>query len=539
MFQSHVRVTRLLVPLLAGFFLSGCTSLPEYIRNGLKVGPNYRPPPAAVAPHWIDTDDIRVRSDTDDLSQWWKAFNDPVLDDLVCHAYRQNLTLREAGFRVLEARYQYGQTIGNIFPQTQNINGNYTRTATSIAAFTGGQFGNLAGSSGGVPAIRRYFGLMADNFNVSWELDFWGRYRRAIEASGAELDATVDNYDDVLVTLLGDVATNYVQLRVLQRQIDLLQENARLQSIPVKLAQARFDLGKSTELDLNQAKATLNQTLSQIPQKEIQVRQTTNRICILLGMPPEELERRLAKMDIPEAPKEIAAGIPADLLRRRPDVRKAERLAAAESARIGVATAALYPHISINAYFGWQAPHVSQLFTPVAFQGNYGPTFQWDVLNYGRIYNNIRFQKAKFAEVVTTYQKKVLSAAEEVENGMVQYIKAQDEVKYLAVSVSESRKALQIGTAEYEAGKVDFNRVALLEQNLVQQDILLTQARGDVTLGLVQVYRALGGGWEIKCSNCQPSGVFRSETGTLAVPQTPKHGGRLHLAPMLGPPRER
>jgi outer membrane protein TolC len=308
--------------------------------------------------------------------------------------------------------------------------------------------------------------------------------------------------------------------------------------VPVKLAQARFELGKSTELDLNQAKATLNQTLSQIPQKEIQIRQTTNRLCILLGMPPEELEKRLGIMPIPEAPKEVAAGIPADLLRRRPDVRRAERLAAAESARIGVATAALYPHISINAYFGWQAPKVSQLFKPIAFQGNYAPTLQWDILNYGRINNNIRYQKAKFMEVVTTYRNKVLSAAEEVENGMVQYIKAQDEVKYLAISVDESRKALRIGTAEYEAGKVDFNRVALLEQNLVQQDILLTQARGDVTLGLIQVYRALGGGWQIKCAKCDPSGVFRSETGTLAAPEEHKHGGRLHIAPMLGAPRE-
>jgi outer membrane protein TolC len=306
--------------------------------------------------------------------------------------------------------------------------------------------------------------------------------------------------------------------------------------VPVKLAQARFELGKSTELDLNQARATLNQTLAQVPQKEIAARQTMNRLCVLLGMPPEELERRLDTMPIPEAPKEVAVGIPADLLRRRPDVRRAERLAAAESARIGVATAALYPHISISGSFGWQAPHPVDLFKPISFQGNYGPSFQWDVLNYGRIINNIRFQKAKFEEVVTTYQNKVLSAAEEVENGMVQYIKAHDEVKYLNESVLESRKAVRIGTAEYEAGKVDFNRVAVLEQNLVQQDLLLTQARGDVTLGLIQVYRALGGGWQIKCADCQPSGVFRSETGVLGAPEAPKHGLRPHHGPILGPP---
>ena len=344
--------------------------------------------------------------------------------------------------------------------------------------------------------------MLATNFNLAWELDFWGRFRRAIEASSADLDASVENYDDVLVTLLGDVAAYYVQLRVLQAQIQSLKDNVRVQSESVKIAQARFDNGKTTELDLAQAKTTLDGTLAQIPQKEIAVRQAANRLCVLLGTPPRELESRLAQRAIPDAPKEIAVGIPADLLRRRPDVRKAERQAAAESARIGVATAQLYPHISITGSFGWQAPRFNQLFTPLAFQGNYGPSFEWDLFNYGRTWNNIKFQKAKFQEVVTTYQNKVLSAAEEVENGMVMYVKAHDEVKHLADSVVEAKKALRIGVVEFKGGRVDFNRVAVLEQNLVQQDILLAQARGDVALGLIQVYRALGGGWQLREANC-------------------------------------
>jgi NodT family efflux transporter outer membrane factor (OMF) lipoprotein len=506
-YLPRFRLVRLLAPLIVGSLLSGCTSLSEYIHNGLKVGPNYDKPAAPVAPQWIDAADIRVRSEADDLSEWWKVFNDPVLDDLVCQAYRQNLSLREAGFRVLQARALYGVTVGQLFPQAQSASGNYTRTATSLAALTGGSFGSFLGGPGAAapPAFNAYFGQVALNFGLAWELDFWGRFRRSIEASSADLDASVENYDDVLVTLLGDVATNYVQLRVVQQQIELLHENARLQRETIKIAQARFDLGKSTELDLAQAKTTLAQTLAQVPQKQITVRLATNRLCVLLGVPPEELESRLAKRSIPEGPKETAVGIPADLLRRRPDVRRAERQAAAESARIGVAVAQLYPHISINGTFGWAAPKVNQLFTKQAFQGSYGPSFQWDILNYGRIANNIKFQKAKFQEVVTTYQNKVLSAAAEVENGMALFLKSQEEATYLADSVVEAKKALRIGTAEYETGKVDFNRVAVLALNVVQQENVLAQARGDVALGLIQVYRALGGGWQIRCNGCPAS----------------------------------
>jgi NodT family efflux transporter outer membrane factor (OMF) lipoprotein len=488
------------------FSLAGCTSLPTYLRNGFKVGPNYVEPPAAVASGWIDATDVRVRSDTDDLSQWWTVFNDPVLNDLICNAYNQNLTLREAGYRVLQARADYGVAVGEIFPQTQNINGNYTRSATSIASLLGGSFGSFLPSGGGLPPIQRFFNSNAINFGMAWELDFWGRYRRAIEASADDLDASVANYDDVLVTLLGDVALNYVQFRVLERQIELLNDNARFQRDSLKVVQARADVGaKDSELDLPQAKTTLARTLAQIPPTEIRLRARTNRLCILLGMPPEDLQKRLRKETIPSAPAEAVAGIPADLLRRRPDVRRAERLAAAESARIGVEESRLYPHISISGTFGWQAPKIEQLFTTPAFQGSYGPSFQWDVLNYGRNLNRIRFQQARFEEIVTVYQNKVLTAAEEVENGLVAFVKSQDQVRYLTDSVTEAKKARDVGARQYKDGKIDFNRLAVLELNLVDQQNVLAQAQGDVALGLIQVYRALGGGWQIRCTGCTPT----------------------------------
>jgi NodT family efflux transporter outer membrane factor (OMF) lipoprotein len=508
------------LPLVIAVLLSGCTSLSEYIHNGLKVGPNYSQPPAAVAPRWIDDADKRVRKDSDDLSQWWKVFNDPELDSLICHAYKQNITLREAGFRVLQARALRGVAVGELFPQAQSVTGNYTRSLSSLDALTNSPFiSSVAPGFGPATSINRYLSTWNTNFGLAWELDFWGRFRRAVEAADADLDASVEGYNDVLVTLLGDVATNYTQFRVLQEQIRLLNENVRLQNETLKIAQARFDVGKTTELDPAQAKSTVEQTIAQIAQTKTQLRRTTNRLCVLLGMPPEELESRLAKSNIPEAPKEAAAGIPADLLRRRPDVRRAERQAAAESARIGVAQADFYPHISINGSLGWQAPKPQQLFTPAAFQASYGPSFQWDVLNYGRILNKVRYQRAKFEEVVATYQNKVLSAAEEVENGMTTFLNAHEQVEHLAKSVLEAKKARDIGFLEFEKGKVDFIRVSILEQTLVQQQNLLAQARGDVALGLIQVYRAAGGGWDVRTAcgescNVNPLAALGDRTKT-------------------------
>ena len=347
------------------------------------------------------------------------------------------------------------------------------------------------------------------SFGLAWELDFWGRFRRAVEASSADLDASVENYDDVLVTLLGDVAINYVQFRVLEQQIELLNENAKVQQESVRVAQVRFDAdAKDSKIDLPQAKSTLSQTLAQIPATEIRLRARTSRLCVLLGIPPEDLQARLAKATIPNAPKEVVAGIPADLLRRRPDIRRAERQAAAESARIGVAQSQLYPHISINGSLGWQAPKIQQLFTAPALQANIGPSFQWDVFNYGRLLNKVRAQRARFEEVVTTYQDKVLVAAEEVENGVATFLKSQEQVKYLTDSVTDAKKARDVGAKQYKEGQIDFNRLAVLELNLVQQQNLLAQARGDIALGLIQVYRALGGGWQIRCNGCETPGTF-------------------------------
>ncbi|MFN4258686.1 MAG: efflux transporter outer membrane subunit [Gemmataceae bacterium] len=493
--------------------LCGCTTLKEYIHNGFKVGPNYRRPPAPVAEHWIDEGDQRLRTESCDGSQWWTVFNDPVLNDLVQIAYEQNLTLREAGFRVLQARARVGFTIGRLFPQSQFANGGFTQQGLS----------EEVANRTFLP--ERFFGQFDLGFVAAWELDYWGRFRRAVEAAKDVLDASVEAYDDALVTLLGDVAFNYVQLRSLEEQIRLTRANVQLQRVTLDIAQAKFKGGETSELDVDQAQSVLSQTESFIPQLEIQLREVNNRLCVLLGIPPEELRCKLGPAPIPVAPPEICVGIPAELIQRRPDVRRAEREAAAECARIGIAESEFYPAITVTGTIGWSAENFSDLFNERAWRASIGPAFRWNILNYGRIKNLVRLQDARFQEAVVAYQNTVLQAGEDVENGIVRFLRSHQRRRYLAESVQAAEKAVKVALAQYKAGLVDFNRVALLEQNLVQQQISLVQAEAEIAQGLVLTYRALGGGWQIRCDPCgaPAAGAMpeSADSGELLPPPKP------------------
>jgi NodT family efflux transporter outer membrane factor (OMF) lipoprotein len=498
----------------------GCTGPSEYIHNGFKVGPNYCPPGAAVADAWIDAADKRVRSESEDLSQWWRVFNDPQLDALIQDAYRQNLTLREAGFRVLAARAQVGVAVGNLFPQQQYAFGEYSRN--TISTETANNIVSL-GQALGVPA-QRNFSQWDYGFALGWELDFWGRFRRAVEGNEANLGASVADYDDVLVTLLGDVASNYVQLRTLEQQIAYARYNVELQRQTLTIVDARFRAGTTGQLDVHQSRSTLAQTEAQIPELEISARQTTNRLCILMGIPPQDLQARLGSAPIPTAPTDVAVGIPADLLRRRPDVRRAERNAAAQSAEIGIAEADFYPAISIVGTIGYSAEEFSNLFRQAAFDGAIGPAFQWKILNYGRILNNVRVQRAKFEQLVTAYQQTVLNADREAENGLATFLRSQTRTRFQAESVDRAQKAVALGLVQYQAGTVDFTRITQLEQNLVLQQNTLAQARGEIAQGLIQIYRALGGGWENR-QNGLDAGMFGQQEVVISnvapVPPAP------------------
>ncbi|MSQ93538.1 MAG: TolC family protein [Gemmataceae bacterium] len=484
--------------------LSGCSALPEYFRNGLKVGPNYTAPAAPLAKEWIDAADLR--KDGDDLSQWWTVFEipdpkypklkrpDPVLNELILSVYRQNLTLREAGFRILQARAQLAITVGGLFPQAQFADGSFSRSASSRETVSA-QF-----------LRQRYFSQWDHGFNLAWEVDFWGRFRRAVESASATLDASVHDYDDVIVTLLADVATAYVQIRVTEERIEYAKQNIEIQRETHKVAESKQKAGTGLEVDTKQAIVLLKQTEATIPELEINLRRAMNRLCTLLGTPPEDLQKKLGTAPIPTAEPRVAIGIPADLLRRRPDVRRAERLAAAQSAQIGVAKSDFYPHIFLTGSFGFSAEKFQNIFSPTAFSGRVGPGFEWKALNYGRVLNNVRLQDARFQELLTAYQNQVLVAQQEVENGLITFLKAQERTKLQGEGAKSAAEVVKIVDLRYKAvggdkdpANVTFTRVTQVQQLKVQADDLLAQSKGEIALGLIQIYKALGGGWRIRC----------------------------------------
>jgi NodT family efflux transporter outer membrane factor (OMF) lipoprotein len=493
-----LRVGAVVLLTLAG----GCTGPMEYVRNGFKVGPNYRQPPAPVADRWID-DGIRDPNITQitpapsDHALWWQVFQDPVLDGLVLEAYRQNLTLRSACLRIVEARALRGIAVGEMFPQSQAAFGDYSRNAVSQ---------NAANS-----APTNFFDDWQTGASLAWELDFWGRFRRAIEAADAKLDASIANYDDVLVLMLSEVAQRYAEVRTAELRLKYAHENVRIQEGTLYLADLKYDRGqgKVTRLDPVQAQSNLWQTRATIPPLEATRRQAANQLAILLGMPPGAVDQRVANPQrrdiIPAAPPEVAVGIPADLLRRRPDIRRAEREAAAQCAQIGIAVSDLYPHFSITGTIFLDAARFEDLFKSGSLAGSVGPSFRWNLLNYGRLANNIRFQDAQFQQLVADYQNTVLHANAEAENALVGFLKAQQQVNCLRESADASREALALVQQQYDAGKADFNRVFNVQQTLTQQEDQLAVARGTVANNLILLYKALGGGWQLRLAQPGPA----------------------------------
>jgi NodT family efflux transporter outer membrane factor (OMF) lipoprotein len=298
---------------------AGCTTLEQWVHNGFKVGPNFQPPPAAVAPDWIDHDSGLVRSA--DNPAWWLVFGDPALGSLVDTAHQQNLDLQTAATRVLEAAAQRNIAAGNLLPQTQS----------AVAAYLHGQTGNNGlFNTGPISAFPSILNLWVTGFNISWELDFWGRIRRNIESKTAELDSSVESYRAALVTLQADVAVNYVQLRTYQQRLTYARRNVEIQRGSLQIAEARLREGRGTGLDVEQARSGLARTEATIPTLQIGLRQAANQICILLGQSTRNLAAELPEHPIPTAPPQLAVGIPADLLQRRPDVRRARKDAAAQ-----------------------------------------------------------------------------------------------------------------------------------------------------------------------------------------------------------------
>ena len=491
--------------------MSGCsvTGPSEWVRNGFKLGPNYGRPPAPVADEWIGAKDPNVQNRH--LQDWWGVFNDPKLNGLINTAYDQNLTLRIVGARVLEARARQAIAVGNFLPQTQQATGQYSRVNLSRNAFNNpSAFSSLSPTPipPGVP-FGNFYSDWTAGFNLSWELDFWGRFRRAIESSNAVLDSSVENFDGALVTLLADVSTNYVQYRVAQQRIKIARANVETQAKLVAIVTQQEQVGTATRIDVEQLRTLLQQTRSTIPALKIAQGQANDILCILLGMPPRDLEPELGPgpeikaeafnaSPVPNMPTWAAVGIPADLLRRRPDIRSAERLVAAQSAQIGIAESDLYPAIFINGTIGYEAPNLSQLFESQSFAGTLAPAFRWNIFNYGRIVNNVRLQQAKTQELISTYQNQVLTGAQQVQTALRGFLRSREQAEELAGSVAGAMAATKIQERNFVDLKADVNRLFTLENTQVQEQDNLAVAQGNIALDLINVYRSLGGGWELR-----------------------------------------
>ncbi|WP_431604120.1 efflux transporter outer membrane subunit [Candidatus Methylocalor cossyra] len=494
-----------------------------------ELGPDYARPTPPVASHWLDAGAPRLKTRPSELRLWWKVFQDPVLDRLIETAYRQNLPLQAAGVRVLEARARLGAAVGNLYPQVQQALGSlqYNRlsqttlqgTFAKIFAYTQSQLG----------------------FNASWEIDFWGRFRRAVESADYSLLASLADYDSALVTLTADVATNYILFRTAQQRLAIARHNVETQRESLKIAEARFQGGTTSQRDVEQARTVLASTEATIPALEIAMRQSTNALSILMGQPPKDLSRYLAgSAGIPSAPPAVIVGIPADLLRRRPDIQVAELQAAAQSAQIGITKAELYPAFSLSGQFGLLAADVGKyslgdMFNWQSRFGAIGPTVRWNILNYGQITNQVRAQDARFQELLLQYQNAVLTAQREVEDSLVAFLKSEDRARSLRESTEAALRSLDLAVLQYRQGITDFTTVLTAQQSLLTEQDNLASTLGDIARNLVGVYRALGGGWQIREGNdLLPENVKkvmaeRTDWGKLLTPATylqppaPKH----------------
>jgi NodT family efflux transporter outer membrane factor (OMF) lipoprotein len=454
-----------------------------------------------------------------ELVEWWSVFKDPILSSLVEMAIRSNLDVRLAESRICQARAARWVAVAPLWPQ---VNGTilYERShspAVSSGASGGGSSGRgssgasgggssgtsgggssgseSSGSSGGIPPFRELFQAGMD---ASWELDVFGGTRRNLEAAKADLQAAVEDRRDVLVTLVGDVGTNYINLRGFQRQIDIARENLMAQKHNADIIQKRHDAGFVGGLDVANAKAQVATTESTIPLFESSARAAIYSLGVLLGREPAALEKDLAKVaPIPPNPPEIPVGLPSELLRRRPDIRRAEAQIHAATARIGVATADLFPKFFLTGSFGVSATDVNKLGSLANNKfWSFGPSVTWPIFAGGSIYWNIKIQDALQEQALLTYEKTVLTALKEVETALVAYAKQQETRKFLSVAVVENRKAVDLATQLYLAGKSDFLNVLIAQRSLFTTEDALAQSTTAVDTKLIALYKALGGGWE-------------------------------------------
>ena len=468
----------LLIALLVA--LAGCAS----------VGPNYQPPRTSVPEGWSAQPDPALVPDAALIRAWWTVFEDPLLNRYIETAATQNLDLKAAWARVKRARAQLGVLTGDRYPLLDAV-GEANRSQSST---------NVEPGTPLVTTSRHVLGL-----DASWELDLFGRVRRSIEAATADLQATEEDRLDVMISLYADVARTYLLLRTAQARLAATEGNIDSQRQVLDLTRSRFRFGLATDLDVAQAEDVLANSEAQVPPLRSIIRQSANSLALLLALHPASLEQELGEVKpIPVPPAQVAVGVPSDLLRQRPDIRRAERALAAETARIGVATSELYPRFALLGVLGLDATDAAKVFAGGSTFYSFGPSFRWNVFDAGRIRSQIKVADARTEEALLQYEQTVLRALSEVENAMTAFVEERNRMEALQRSVSASRRTLELAVDLYKEGLRDFQSVLDAERTLFDVENQLAVARGNIADNLVQLYRALGGGWSLEHTGQAP-----------------------------------
>ena len=461
---------------------------------GCAVGPDFQKPDAPTPEGWLETAEASISTDASDHREWWKGFGDPALEALIERAYAENQALEIAGLRVYEARAQLGFAVGTLYPQSMSVrlsadNIELSKNAEPVSILP--------------PPVRDAIDPEYSNyrlgFDAGWELDFWGRFQRIVESADSSLAARVAAYDAALVTVTGEVASAYILLRTLEQRLAVARNNLKLQQRSQEISGVRFRNELTSELDVVQATVQAKNTEALIPRLEAALREIENALSLLIGATPGEVRKIIGEAaDIPVAPTSVAVGMPTDLLRRRPDIRQAEYIAATQSALIGVTKAELYPSFTLAGSIGFAADDFGDLTDSDSKNSIIGAGIRWNIFNFGRIKNRVRANDARLQQALTGYELAVLNALREVENAQTAFAKGQQEVESLQVAAASASRAVDLASLQYRDGSTDFNRVLIAQEILLFQEGLLTDARGRAARNLVGVYRALGGGWQIR-----------------------------------------
>ena len=451
--------------------LSGC----------MMVGPDYQSPEPSESIQIHAAEYPETRYEQADLSRWWEVFNDPLLSDLISRAEQNNLDLKIALARVKEARATVGVTSSGLYPSVDadgSIDwGKQSENVNPLA--TGDQ---------------TQYSLTAD---AGWEIDLFGRIRRSIEAATADYQATWEDHNDILITILAETATTYLQVRTLQAQLATLLKNIESQRSMLGLTESRYKFGLATYLDVAQATRVLANTEADLPVNRTNLAQNITSLSVLLGEPSNIIRNELqTARPVPLPPAEVAIGIPADRIRQRPDIRKAERQLAAQTARIGVATADLYPSFSLTGTLGFASLKTSNFFDSNSGVYGIGPSFNWNIFDMGRIRQQIAVEDARTEQALHSYELTMLEAIKEVEDRLLGYHEQRIRMDALGLSVQASRETLTMSTKLYKDGLTGFQDVLDAQRSLLLAEGNLDEARGNTGIQLVGLYKALAGGWD-------------------------------------------